>query len=446
MKYPEVIEAELSDTIDDDESYYFITLLHDRFSPLNNRWAQSLEKRYGKKFKPIYILPSRHNELFKEDNFIVINRKLQKQLRTGKNKNLVSIIYLEDLNKQFSESPFCRQLLNRLIQKQGQVFVLSFSSVWLSMPPGTVILGPDPVIAERLDSKTAHFEVFRELGFPTVAAQVHADFKSLRENQQRFPCFVSPTFTSGGIESRIVTTQAELEDFYKALRPVNRQQPMVAAELLTDIVGAYNSTALVDNKKAVVINVSEQILREQKYLGNIYPSGLSANYHQLIIDMTTKLGDYLRDKGFRGLFGCDFLITARGQCIPIDLNPRRQGGYLCIALASETNLIELEFRVVLGESLPKISYDDFQVDYAWGHSKLLPYHTGQKIAEEIRDNDSESLFKRRHGRHRAQYYPKGHVLTEGNPGFYLRAGQTRDDVARQLSKDVEATIQAIFKT
>jgi len=68
-----MIKSKLSPTLATDEYYYFFTMLSDRFIPLVERWQKGLEKRFNKRFKPIYILPFYHNHYFEEENYIVLN-------------------------------------------------------------------------------------------------------------------------------------------------------------------------------------------------------------------------------------------------------------------------------------------------------------------------------------------------------------------------------------
>ncbi len=60
-----IIEKRLEKGVFSDENEYFITFLSDRFEYLNVLWAKALEKRFDKKFKPIFILSAKQNELFR---------------------------------------------------------------------------------------------------------------------------------------------------------------------------------------------------------------------------------------------------------------------------------------------------------------------------------------------------------------------------------------------
>jgi predicted ATP-grasp superfamily ATP-dependent carboligase len=442
-----MFESKLSPTITTDEHSYFFTMLADRFNPLNIRWQKALEKRFNKPFRPIYILPFRHNKYFEEENYIVLNDHLASLQKELERSDIIFLIYPEDLNRQFCESTQIRRIVEQLIAKQGQVFVLSFTSVWLEFNnPKVVVLGPNGKVAAKYDAKSEHAKTFEKLGLPTIKTKVYRDFQELRTLQVEYPYFLSAMFTSGGIESRSIYTPEDLEAYYEGLRPANKVRPFIAAKLMTDMVAAPNSSALVSGEdQTTVVCISDQVLRDNHYMGNLYPSQVSAAHQKVIHEATIKVGNYLSREGFRGLFGLDFLISESGDCFPIDLNPRRQGGYYCQVMSSPTDLIDLEMRVIFNDPLPKFKYEDFQANYSWGHSKLTPYSPDVKILEEIVEGDPLEPFVNAGATHRAIYYPKDYTLIIGNPGFYLTSGSSYEDVKRRLTEETDKTISESYR-
>ncbi|HUD09578.1 MAG TPA: ATP-grasp domain-containing protein [Patescibacteria group bacterium] len=430
-----------------DDNFYYFSMLSDRFEPLNKRWAEGLEKRFHKKFKPIFVLPSKHNKLFEEENYIVLNQALEKlEKRLGRN-NITWLIYPEDLNKQFSENKLVKDLIKKLVKKQDKVFVLSFTDVWLNIDnPNVVLLGPDPKIAAKFDNKLEHIKTFETLGFKTNPTEVYKNFEELRTKRKEYPFFLSPVYTSGGIESKVIYTPEDLENFYASLRLINKRGSFIGSHLLTDIILAPNINAIVTGKNlTTIICLSDQILRDNKYMGNFYPSKASEKYQKIMFDCATKVGNYLSRQGFKGLFGLDFLITKRGECYPTDLNPRRQGGYYCNVLMSQKiDIIDLELRLALNEALPKIKYKDFQVNYCWAHSKLLPYFHNMEIEKEFEVGKPTDPFNKIGSQYKAIYYPKNNVLIEGNPGFYLITGTSYRSIKSKLVQNTEKLVSKGF--
>lgn len=441
-----MIKSKLSPTIATDEYYYFFSMLSDRFIPLNERWAKGLEKRINKTFKPIYILPFYHSEMFEEENYIVLNEQLEEVHKQMKRTDIINLIHPEDLNKQFSKSPEIKQLVDQLIEKQGKVFVLSFSDVWFELDNSDIVLlGPDPKVAAFYDAKIEHYRTFEKLGIETVKSVVYQDIQELRDNQTEYPFFLSAMYSSGGIESKAIFTDQDLEAYYLHLRPVNKKEPLISTRYIDDIVLAPNSSGIVTGKgKVTVVCISDQILRNNQYMGNIYPSRITTEHVEQIKRATETVGKFLSQQGFRGLFGIDFLITKSGNCYAVDLNPRRQGGYYCIAMSSRYDLIELELAVIFNEPIPELSYDDFQVDYCWAHSKLKPYYPNVRITDEFSLGNPVEPFKTIGATYRAMYYPKNNTLMDGNPGFYLTSGVNYNEVKLSLYKETEQTISKSY--
>ena len=439
--------AKLSPGITKDGYNYFFSLLTDRFEPLSDIWATELEKKFNKKFKPIYILPFIHNKLFEEDNYVVLNERLFSLHKKLGRKDIINLIYPEDLNKQFCESPFIKNLTKKLLKKQGKLFILSFTSVWLDIKnPNIILLGPKPKVAERFDDKVEHIKTFKKLKLPVNKVEIYQNFEDLKKKRKNYPFFLSATFSSGGFESKIIYTSEDLEIFYLNLRPINKKGSFIAASLIKDIVLAPNTNAMVIGKDDTkMICVSDQIMRDNRYMGNIYPSKAKAKHLKIMRDATVRIGNYLSRFGFRGIFGCDFLITKQGKCFVTDLNPRRQGGYFCnVFMSKKISIIDLEMKLVFGERIPEFKYEDFQVNYSWAHSKLVPYFNNMKILKEFKTGNPNTPFENIGSVYKAIYYPKGHILLAGNPGFYLTTENSYQKINKKIIKETEKLISTSY--
>ncbi len=442
-----MLESKLSPSIETDDCYYFFSMLTDRFLPLNERWQKGLEKRFNKPCKPIYILSFKHSDQFEEENYIVLNERLQETHKQTGRTDLMNLIYPEDLNKQFSRSPQIKELTKKLIKKQGTVCVLGFTSVWLELDdPNIIVLGPDAGVAGKYDAKISHSQTFQKLGMQTIPVTLHQTIEDLRQSNPDYPLFLSAMYSSGGIESKAIFTPSELEAYYVNLRPINKTEALIAARYVDDIVLAPNSTAIVTNDgKTTLLCISDQILRNNQYMGNIYPSAMSNEQTKQVQTMTETVGKYLYEQGFRGLFGLDFLITKSGHCYPVDLNPRRQGGYYCVAMSSPYDVVELELAVIFDEPTPEFSYDNFQVTYCWAHSKLSPYYPNVKIVNELNDGSPTEPFTSIGSTYKAVYYSAGYTLMVGNPGFYLTSGKSYKEIKQRLYEETEKAISQSYE-
>lgn len=438
-------KIKLSPNLETDQNNYFFTLLSDRFSPLNQIWKSGLEKRFGKPFKPIYVLPFPNADKSQE-NYVVLNKELDELNKTIGKSNPIYLPYPEDLNKQFSESVEIKKIIDRLALKQEKIFILSFTSVWLDLShPKVAILGPDSKVAEFYDDKVEHIRTFKKLGFPVNNTAIYKTFGELRKKHKKYPIFLSASYSSGGIESRSIYTLKDLENYYASLRSINKKQPFIAAELIDDIVLAPNVTCLIDGGNTTVLCIADQLLRNNQYMGNIYPSQVSAGHRKLIVEMSLKMGGHLHSKGFKGLFGMDFLITKTGAVYPVDLNPRRQGGYYCVVMSSKLDIVELELKIILGDETPKIPSKIPMVSYCWAHSKLTPYFPNMKITKSVRTGDPAQPFHDIGSTYATIFYPVDHVVLTGNPGLYLTTDKSYKRIKQRLYEEVEKTISKSYE-
>lgn len=440
--------AHLDKDLFKDENTYYFNLLSDRFHPLHSIWEANLKKRFGVTFKPIFVLPAQHNELFKDENYIVISQEpAPADIASNSLTQTFVILAADDLNKQFSRDASVRDLIAKLLNKQAQVFVLSLTSVGLNFDdPRVKILGPDPKVAARFDDKAEHLNVFRHLGLHTNHTWVYANYDEMLANHTEYPFFLSATFSSAGSDSRIIQTRHDLASFYENLRPYNKGSHFIAARLLTDIVNAPNVSAMVFREhNTLIVCVTDQILRGHQYLGNIYPSGVSEHHRSMMIEMTTAVGNYLSTQGFRGLFGLDFLVTRSGKCYPLDLNPRRQGSYHCNVLMSKNvDLIDLEQSVIFGETPPVLKHEQFEVSYCWAHSKIMPHRSNATMGEGFEVGDPLEPFATVGTYYASAWYNQGSVLKGGSAGHYARTGNSRLAVLETLAREVDELCTRLY--
>jgi len=442
-----IIEKELDENIFSDEYEYFFCFLFDRFEYMNELWTKELEKRFNKKFKPIWILSAKQNDFFRKENYIIINKKLKEIKSKLNNQDIVYLQDYEDLNKEFSESKEIKEIINKLIEKQDRVFILGFTSSCLEIyNPNVKILGPRSDIATKFDNKIRHIKLFNWLQVPRNNTRVYSTIEEIKE-KEKYPFFISASYTSGGHESSVIHTEQGLDIFYSRLRSVNKKNEFLVADLIENIKISPNVNAMVCGEKDTrIICISDQILRGTEYLGNIYPSKASEKHKQNIIKTTKIIGNYLASLGFLGIFGLDFIIDFKGKLYTVDLNPRRQGGYLTnVLMSKKINIPEIELKLALNEEVPKFDYDDFQVNFSWGHSKIRPYYQNMEINDCFKEGSPLRPFEEIGSIFKCIFYPKKSLLIEGNGGYFILTGENYKKVKDKLIKEVEVILSKKFE-
>ena len=425
---------------------YFFSLLGPRFEAMNELMADSLSRHFGCEYKPIYIFSSHPNRYFAKENYIVLNEHAY-DIENDLKENVIYLQEYEDLNEEFLNLPFIKKLSDKLFKKQGQIAIYSFTTSFLKVTdPRWLIIGPSPTIATHYDNKIKHYELFEKLNLPRNKARIFKNKDDLLKKNHTFPGYITASYTSGGNESRLIYSKKMLENFLSGLRNINAKNGFLVADIFEHIATMPNVSAIVTEiNKTNILVISDQIMRGNRYLGNIYPSSISPKHIKQIKQITLKIGNYLSKEGYRGLFGCDFLINKKGKLVVIDLNPRRQGGYACNALALKAlgiNLTDIELLCALGKvSKVNLAYDDIQYPVVWAHSKIKPHDPGQRINQETKKGDMIKVFSEQNGNYFGTFYKKDSIFIDGYTGYVIAVGKDREKIYNLVTDTVNELLK-----
>jgi len=162
--------------------------------------------------------------------------------------------------------------------------------------------------------------------------------------------------------------------------------------------------------------------------------------------------------GYRGIFGCDFLVDDHSEVYFIEVNARKQGTTMeyCCALeqilpAGAPNLPELEYWAVTRDCFPKETVEPTlgQSPFWWGTYNFKVEQMVQTTTMLAQERTERNLF-----RSVSQGEPPGHIILE-HPGagvhamsgsFLARAiavGHEFDEMRSELDKARQA-IKASF--
>lgn len=414
----------------ENDTQYFFSILGPRFDTMAEMMAKTLERKYKKTFKPIYIYSARPNKHFEKENYIVLNKKADEVEKSLK-KSVVLLPEYEDTNIEFSSSPTIKKIIKKLLIKQENVFVFPFTTAFLDIKnPKVITIGGKREIAQKFDNKINQALLFKKLGLPVNKTKVYSGKKDfLKDLNKAVPCYLTAGHSSGGAEAGLVYSPKMAKLLLSKFRKINANGKLLAAEIFERIVFSPNSSAIVVGKgKVKIIAITDQIMRGTRYFGNVYPSVISEKHRRIIEDATIKVGKYLSNLGYRGLFGLDCLINSSGEIITTDLNPRHQGGYVCNAMILKyfgIDITEIELELALsGESN---IWNGKKVDYpfAWSHSKIGPYEPGQHIQKIVRQGDISSIFLEGNGTFESIFYEKDAVFISGYIGYVISINKDR---------------------
>lgn len=417
---------------------YFFSLHGPRFEYMNNSMAASLSKRFGKEFRPIRILNAWPSKQYDIGNYVILNKKSYR-LSKDLGKPVVYLPDYEDVNVEFTSNKTIKYIANKLLKKQNTIYVYPFTTSFLDLPPDVfTVLGPDSKLAKKYDNKVSQVNLFEQLDLPRNKARVFKNEEALLANEADItPCYLSAAYTSGGNESGLIYDTEMLHEFLARLRPVNKRNHFLVADIFEDLVLAPNVNALITEQgETYILVIADQILQGNRYIGNLYPSIAGKKHLKQIYDTTKLIGDYLAKEGYKGLFGCDFLINNKGDFVVVDLNPRHQGGYACNGLALQQkgiSLTDIELATYKGDevNLSQIELDK-ELDFAWSHSKLVPAEKGQIIHNEYLLNDIEKPFNNIGESFAAEFYKKGSIFIEGYIGYQVQTASNRSELEAKM--------------
>lgn len=417
---------------------YFLTSLVNRFQHVNAVLQKVIEKRLGEKVEPFYIFQNMPANHLRPENFCVVNRAL-----IGKdfNKQIIGAEH-EDLNIDLGNSESFLKIIEEIGKGQDEIFMIGFTSSFLNLNnPKIIYIGPSSEIASRYDNKLNQFRFFDSLGLKNTNCRAYDNVDDLKKNEA-FPFYISLMYSSGGCASKAIFNLSELDAFIEKWGNLCRGGLLVT-DYIQNVEFFPNATAIVSGSgKSEHLITTEQILVDNHYIGNIYPCRADKNTKKTIKEMMIKIGKALSADGYRGLFGCDFMVKGSEVFIH-DLNPRRQGGYgILHAVLGNSKLIESEVNACLGVGKCPIKERDFKQKYSWGHTKVgCP--DGSRMVSEVYDENILKPFRKIGLEFFISFYPKDATVSGTFPGYYVKTGKSYEDVLAMTMKKPRSYIEKI---
>ena len=346
----------------DPDTFYFLYIGEIKTDCLNQFIKETLTKIHGRNFDFISILPD-VLESYPHKNTLVINPMARELFREKKRK--VSFrIPPRTFASLVSASETVNELVRELLDKQGQVFIHVFESVpelTLALIPGVHMLGPSGHIANIWNNKLYQLQRLGSCA-PVIDYRVCQDADDMKETArglwEEWPdgIFVSQPYSAAGVNSFVAMNQGEIETKTAHLRGkffISRYIPHVADPTVLGVVA---------NAKDVFIaaTADQEIQDGNKFRGSTFPSALPAATQYELREITRRVGQVMGRSGYRGIFGCDYIVDAEGRIFFVEVNARKQGTTMemcCTlenALPSETaGLLELEYHAVMYDAFPE---------------------------------------------------------------------------------------------
>ena len=347
----------------DPACYYFLYIGELKAYGLNHFLRETLQKiQASREVRFLAIIPDRCAQYY-EYNLLVINPQAASGSEAPGKAATVGRIPIARFMNAVSTSPTVRALIAEMLVHQEELYLSLFESVeemTLDEIPGVSILGPDKKVARHWNSKLVQFTELAEV-VNLVEAEICRGRAALLTRtaelraQWRDGIFVSAPYSAAGANSAVTTNQQEVERRF----PGDTGDYLISRYLPHDLDPTVLAVVAGPEEVYIAGIADQHIVDGNRFVGSAFPSQVSAVQDVELRRQTIAAGRALGRSGFRGIFGCDYLIDHDGQVWFLEVNARKQGTTFEFCCTLEQNLppgapslLELEYHAVIHSAFP----------------------------------------------------------------------------------------------
>jgi hypothetical protein len=238
----------------------------------------------------------------------------------------------------------------------------------------TKLLGPDPTLAYEFNNKINQFKMVCDLKIPVPEGFSCSSLEEALEAAERLfrsgeEAFISEPYSAAGSNSAFVCNIEEiLQRFCLA------EQPYLVTRRIQHTHDPTVLAVVANSEEVYVASVADQRMEQNRFRGSTFPTVLEKDVVEQIKDYTRMVGRYMGARGYRGMFGCDFLVDEDGKPYFLEVNARKQGTTLestltmLYRLPGHPNLLEIEFSAITQGRFPcgLREMDSTESDLFWG--------------------------------------------------------------------------------
>jgi len=339
------------------DTHYFIYIGEIKAYGINQFLREVLAKKNKVNVDFLAIVPDALKE-YHVKNVMVVN-PLAGELGREAGKRVHCRISAGSFASLVSQAPSVIQLIKRLLKTQPAVEVYLFESLpelTLDTIPGVRIIGPDKALSRNWNNKIYQHEALKGV-VPIVDFEICENFADTVETVDHLRgkwkdgIFVSLEYGGGGLNSCVV-----LPEETPAANKLKKALGDTGTRYLLSryIPHQWDPTvlAVVANEQDVHIGgiADQQIEDFNKFRGSVFPSVLPPNLMTQIKAYTRAVGKRLGLTGYRGFFGCDYLIDKKNDVFFLEVNARKQGTTMEMCCTAECSL------PTGSPSLPELEY------------------------------------------------------------------------------------------
>lgn len=361
----------------EEDTEYFLYVGELKNYGLNTYLKEALSRIFNRKFGFIAIVPDVF-EQYNYENIIVINPKAKSyECQYGASVNCR--VSAGEFMTAVSENPKVKSLARQLVRRQKELLIHMYES----MPEMTLdeienvsIMGPDKHVAARLNSKTYQYLNLSEL-LPIVDFAICDGLQALEKTLAPLwetwdkGIFATAEYSAAGVNSTIAFSQKDIAEKFSdpdETYLISRYMPHDHDPTVLAVVAGEDDV--------YIAGIADQCIEGgHRFTGSTFPTVLSAATCERLRELTRIAGSWLAKEGYRGIFGCDYLVTAEGEIRFLEINARKQGTTLefCCSLEQALPpgapiLPELEYYAVTEGLFPlnTVEMEDNPKNLHWG--------------------------------------------------------------------------------
>jgi hypothetical protein len=201
-------------------------------------------------------------------------------------------------------------------------------------------LGPEKHIARKVNSKIYQYQKLKDI-LPVVDFRVCHGLDSLIQTaQELFPfwtdgIFACREYSAAGVNSIVAHHVDDIKNRFSA-----PDEPYLISRFIPHTYDPTVLAVVADEDDVYIAGVADQCIEEgTRFTGSSFPSKLDEKIITKLMEYTRISGKWLAREGYRGIFGCDFLVDNNDEIFFLEINARKQG-------------TTLEFCCTLEQSLP----------------------------------------------------------------------------------------------
>ena len=340
---------------------YFLYVGEIKAYSLNEFFREALQKFHDKRIDFIAIVPD-VLERYPEGNLLAINpeaTRLSRERGTPVSCRLPGRTFAALV----SHHPAVIELVETLTASQERVWITMFhalSEMTLDRLPGVEILAPNSRVADRWNNKLYMYKTLQGK-IPLPEFILCGSRRELMEKTRKLwdawrdGLFLSLEYSAAGIYSFIARDQQELKEKLGDWQP-----PYLVSRFVPHTHDPTVLGVVANDREVYIAGIADQRMEQlNKFRGSTAPSVLPPETQSTLKELTREVGRQMGASGYRGIFGCDYIVTGSGEVLFVEVNARKQGTTMemCCHLelslnAGAPSLMELEYWALTRNAFP----------------------------------------------------------------------------------------------